>query len=544
MTLSRAIIAAAWWALVLCGCGGDGRVVDAGAPPPPMDSGGGDGDGGRLDDDASAPDAASDANELLDAGPRFELHVEWTPCTTAGLPAECADVEVPVDWNDPTGLTITVFVKRRARAVSRGQFWLLHGGPGGSGRAFDSTAAIELIDAIAPDLDVYVLDHRGSGASARLSCAALAGPMYALTSDDMASCASELSRRQPVELRAATPTAAARDLGALIDATRRPGDHVFVTGGSYGTYWAQRYLQLFPDQPDAVILDGLVFPPISGDWLAYDETHDRLGRDLLALCDGDPGCAAHLTPDAETFMTRLREAAMPPCSVALDPSVPLPFVAAQLMHVRQGQMYLFPMLFRLARCDVEDRMVIPRIAAIPAGFDPGYSLPAFLHIALQLAPQSGADDVAAFERTALFDPGLGRLLALAAPVWPIHDPDPMPDEVPESDVPILMLNGTIDPQTSIESARAIAARLAGRHRTFVELPSTLHNSVMQSQTAASLRGEELSCSLQIIREFLLAPDAAPDTSCTADILPQVVSGGSPEENMATLGVEDAWGAAL
>ncbi|MCC7542830.1 MAG: hypothetical protein IT379_41830 [Deltaproteobacteria bacterium] len=48
------------------------------------------------------------------------------------------------------------------------------------------------------------------------------------------------------ELRATTPTGAARDLGALIDATRGAADRVFVHGGSYGTYWAQRYLQLFP----------------------------------------------------------------------------------------------------------------------------------------------------------------------------------------------------------------------------------------------------------------------------------------------------------
>ncbi|MCC7539995.1 MAG: alpha/beta fold hydrolase [Deltaproteobacteria bacterium] len=542
MARSRAVIVAAWWGVLMCGCGDDAaadadaaRAIDAST-----------GDAGPPDRDASvAADAAGDASELpdgapSDAGPRFALSIEWTPCTAAGNPAECADVEVPVDWDDPMGPTSTVFVKRRTHATSRGQLWILHGGPGGSGRIFDSSASVQLIGAIAPDLDVYTLDHRGSGGSGKLSCAVLSRPLHTIGAEQLSDCAGELMRRQPAELRATTPTGAARDLGALIDATRGAG-RVFVHGASYGTYWAQRYLQLFPDQPDAVVLDGLVFPSISPNWLGYDEVHDRLGRDLLALCDRDPDCSAHLTPDAETFMTTLRDAGMPPCPDALDPAVPLPLRASQLMKLRSGQMYLFPLLYRASRCNAEDRVVIPRITAMGSISDPGSSLAAFVHIALQLGPQSSAADAEAFASTALFDPGLGRLVALAAPVWPTVDPDPVPDEVPGGDAPVLMLNGTIDPQTPIETARAIAARLAGPHRVFVELPNTLHTSVIASQTAASLRGEELPCGARIERDFLAAPDVAPDTSCIADILPQAI-GGSPEDNVASLGVEDAWGA--
>ncbi|MCC7542829.1 MAG: alpha/beta hydrolase [Deltaproteobacteria bacterium] len=164
-------------------------------------------------------------------------------------------------------------------------------------------------------------------------------------------------------------------------------------------------------------------------------------------------------------MTTLRDADMPPCPDALDPDVPLSLLATQLMKLRSGQMYLFPLLYRASRCSAEDQMVIPRITALRSVLvDPGSSLAAFVHIGLQLGLQSSAAEAEAFASTALFDPGLGRLIGLAAPVGPTVDPDPVPDAVPESDAAILMLNGTLDPQTPIEPARAIAARLAGPHR--------------------------------------------------------------------------------
>src|SRR5689334_21902983 len=84
--------------------------------------------------------------------------------------ADCASVEVPLDWKHPEGRKIPFFVKRlrgNSSAAHR-QLWLLEGGPGAAGDGLDSLAA----DAVAKDpaLDVYIPDHRGTGRSARLDC--------------------------------------------------------------------------------------------------------------------------------------------------------------------------------------------------------------------------------------------------------------------------------------------------------------------------------------------------------------------------------------
>ena len=50
------------------------------------------------------------------------------------------------------------------------------------------------------------------------------------------------------------------DVGELINLFKRNGIHdsAFVYGVSYGTYWAERYMQLFPRQAKGVILDSVV----------------------------------------------------------------------------------------------------------------------------------------------------------------------------------------------------------------------------------------------------------------------------------------------
>ena len=49
-----------------------------------------------------------------------------------------------------------------------------------------------------------------------------------------------------------------RDLAAVLERTRKPGQRSFVYGVSYGTYWAQRYLHVAPTQAAGVILDSIV----------------------------------------------------------------------------------------------------------------------------------------------------------------------------------------------------------------------------------------------------------------------------------------------
>ena len=66
--------------------------------------------------------------------------------------------------------TIDIWVSLRpAQGVSKGQLWLLDGGPGG-----DSAGLSQAVDGRSfgsfNDYDLYVLQHRGTGDSTWMSC--------------------------------------------------------------------------------------------------------------------------------------------------------------------------------------------------------------------------------------------------------------------------------------------------------------------------------------------------------------------------------------
>ena len=93
-------------------------------------------------------------------------------------------------------------------------------------------------------------------------------------------------------------TFSAIDLRAMIEVERRAGQSVFVTGGSGGTILAQRFLQLFPDAVDGVILEAINAPDRTiVDW---GDAHASAMRNLLDVnCAGDPACGPRL--GAEPF---------------------------------------------------------------------------------------------------------------------------------------------------------------------------------------------------------------------------------------------------
>src|SRR5262249_2285371 len=92
-----------------------------------------------------APAAPPPAAVQPDPPASKPARVSCTPCAmytgTDGREAECAHVEVPLDWSDPEGKKAVFFVKRvLGTAKKRRQVWLLQGGPGGAGDGFEDIA--------------------------------------------------------------------------------------------------------------------------------------------------------------------------------------------------------------------------------------------------------------------------------------------------------------------------------------------------------------------------------------------------------------------
>src|SRR5688572_26126213 len=136
-------------ALVIVGCGGEASSTnDPTTETKPPQSG---------DPNGDAPSG----------DPTSAIKFESCSLKTGGNDgrAECANVEVPLDWKSPSGKKVTFFVKRLLGkgAEPRKQLWLLQGGPGAAGDGLEPLA--EEVAARDDGVDIYIPDHRGTGRS-------------------------------------------------------------------------------------------------------------------------------------------------------------------------------------------------------------------------------------------------------------------------------------------------------------------------------------------------------------------------------------------
>ncbi|NUP04968.1 MAG: alpha/beta fold hydrolase [Polyangiaceae bacterium] len=486
--------------------------------------------------------------------------IDWEPCPLYvdqpnGPQAECALIDAPLRWAEPDGPTIGIFVQRLRGAAAdvRGQIWFLEGGPGGSGADFDSF--MERMQELDPTLDLYTVDHRGVGRSARLTCADQEKPSsdwgISVSPDEAAGCRDALVETWGDDLAEFSTTAAGRDLAHLIDATAEPGKDVFVYGVSYGTYWAHRYLQVAPDQATAVILDSIA--PPGETFVPYDRDFDQVGRDFMALCAADPLCSEKLGADPWSALVdlsnALEEGHCPQLTATwgLDAST-LPVVLASLLMGPVTRTYFPALVYRYARCSPPDIDAIEHLLTVFFGgpqettyYDELMSDSLFYNVALsELWPNANEHptlrainaEQAGLEVTV----GLTPRVTEVQGIWPAYPDDEYVEEWADTDIPLLMMNGDLDPQTPIWVAQPAAEHLHAANQQFVRVPRSAHCVVAATPVAQS---SDQSCGLTMMLSFLQDPNVPVDTSCIANI-PAESFTGVPANNLYVFGIQDLW----
>ncbi|MCU0693894.1 MAG: alpha/beta hydrolase [Polyangiaceae bacterium] len=446
----------------------------------------------------------------------------WTRCPP-GFVQQCAKVQVALNWDDPQGATIDLHVARLAAPSARtGQLWLLQGGPGGSGA--DLVDLIRALGNLAPHLDVYTLDHRGVGHSTRLGCpeqeATDSPGAHYISPEEFPACMEAVKSQWGQRLAHFSTTQAARDLAYLIDRTRGPHDQVFVLGCSYGTYWAIRYLQVAPEQATGVILDSIAPPAfrISG----FDAQFDPVAQTLMQACEADAVCAARLGP---ATWSRLRSiyalADQGHCQETGFTRDTLRGVMGGLLTSWQGRLFAPALAYRFERCDPGDVRAIEHLGqALQSAESPTeklYSDVLHHHVALSelwASPPPSTDELQQIVSSSLFAPGYGPRVGSQLARWPLYPRDSLVDQWPSTSVPLLMLNGDMDPQTPLASARVVEDHLRAAHQHFVRVRLAAHTVAVQSPMNDV---EQLPCGLQMILGFLGAPTAPLDTSCLAGL---------------------------
>ncbi|HEX8630074.1 MAG TPA: alpha/beta hydrolase [Catenuloplanes sp.] len=255
---------------------------------------------------SAAPGATAAAKPFHRTSPIEARRVDQVPTPELGWYkcfdyAECATVELPLDYDDPRGPSTELAllrVKARDQKKRIGSLFLNPGGPGALGTAIALAAPYFLGDEVLDRFDVVGVDPRGVGYSENLRCfrsvkdqtVSMAGfdvvfpytrtqeKAYVASAKAMGRACSTTGR----PLAGAMSTAeVARDMDVL---RRAVGDRkLSFLGFSYGSALGQYYANMFPDRVRAVALDGIIDPLA---WVGEPGTRDVIQDDRLHSADG------------------------------------------------------------------------------------------------------------------------------------------------------------------------------------------------------------------------------------------------------------------
>lgn len=512
------------------------------------------------DDQATSQDAGSDAPRVVEEAGNVDAGTDAGEASVAyrGCPGQfsglCADIQVPLDYANPDGKKISIFVDQIVtNKSSKKVLWLLQGGPGASGS--DLVTLAQSLAPGLPDFDIYTLDHRGVGLSSRLGCPQetaifttgdpLADAGFGLSDSGplVQPCIDAVKQTYGADLAQYNTSNAARDLNYVINATKRADQEVYVYGVSYGTTWAHRYLQIFPDAANGVVLDSIVAPV--GEALSRFDLHgDLAGMKLAELCKQDAVCSAKLGPDPWTHVKNI----VATIGTGHCPELGLTqetrrFLFA-FLQTWGGDVYPFAALWRYERCSAEDVTVLKTFAQQSRLFDlqPGLEFAPILYYNVGYSeiwedPAPSDEELRARFDNAVFP--AGQAMDLPHSIWPTYPKDEYWGKYAVTQTPLLMLNGTLDVQTPIETASQMKDHLNGPHQTFVTIPNANHGTVFNSPTTTFSKNGGQNCGLVMMEGFLENPTEAVDQSCLND-LAAIDFSGVASSNAYFFGTTEIW----
>jgi pimeloyl-ACP methyl ester carboxylesterase len=199
--------------------------------------------------------------------------IVWADCPKTSAPGlDCGTIKVPIDYNEPSGDTVTLFIARlKANGTSRiGNLLFNPGGPGGSGSQTVIDVARRPSSLFSPKLlanyDIIGLDPRGVGQSSPIQCdpeifnrrvsifPKTEADFVKLADHNKEFGASCKQKSGPLFDHMDT-TSTAKDF-ELVRQALGEGKLNFLTF-SYGTLIATAYAELYPEQIGRMALDGI-----------------------------------------------------------------------------------------------------------------------------------------------------------------------------------------------------------------------------------------------------------------------------------------------
>ena len=426
--------------------------------------------------------------------------VPWLDWAACGDGLECTTARVPLDYDRPSGPTITLaLIRLPASDPGRriGSIFLNPGGPGKSGVDAVRQGGRSLFSAeVRARFDLVGLDPRGIGASTPLRCfntldqalgvlppfpfPVTAAEERLWVDADRTFARACAGRGGPILDHMATADVA-RDLDLLRQAV---GDRQLTYAGlSYGAYLGATYANLFPAKVRALVLDG-VPDPIAwatgrGDQAATWPLFNRVGSaegasatlgEFFRLCDqGGPACAFSQGDPRRRYQALARRLVANPVQTPDGPVGYADLVYATLLALQDPAAW--PELAqRLQQLDSLTRQ--PTAAATRLGTSqPDYSNVLEGPAGVACSDSDNPDQVGAWQRAAdaaeRTAPYFGRYWTWFSSIcqpWPGHDPDRYTGPWTAQTVnPVLVVGNRFDPATPYQGAVSLA-RILPRSR--------------------------------------------------------------------------------
>jgi pimeloyl-ACP methyl ester carboxylesterase len=273
--------------------------------------------------DSTVTDDEGAAGGQGEAGPDDgTAQLEWSSCMGG---AECAELDVPVDYADPDGDTLTLSIARVPASGDRiGALFVNPGGPGATASDFAADIAFALPSEVTERFDIVGVDPRGLGASAidcRGDMEELYGVDYSIDSPEDTTELLSVSQEYVDGCASAAgdllPFLGTEEVARDIDAVRAAmgDDQLNYLGFSYGSATGQMLAELFPDRVRAMIIDGILELGPTG----VQSSVDQAAGFEMALqawaedCNADSSCP--LAPDAigavEQLQNEVEQAPIP-----------------------------------------------------------------------------------------------------------------------------------------------------------------------------------------------------------------------------------------
>ncbi|MGK5114081.1 alpha/beta hydrolase [Geodermatophilus sp. CPCC 205506] len=503
----------------------------------------------------------------------------WAPCgttpegTAAGV--ECARAPLPMDYDDPGGAQVDIFVARvpaTDQANRIGTLFVNFGGPGGPAAEFFQMLGPGPFQLLSQRFDIVGFDPRGVGQSSpAVACAAPAADVPtppdpvppepappstwpapspaeidvdALVAEAQAYVDACLANNGEILEHLSTANVA-RDMDALRAALGE--EQLSYLGFSYGTFLGATYASLFPDRYRAMVLDGAIDPD---KWINDPETdatilaagfEDALDRFLDACaadqvaCSGFGGADPHAAYDA-----LLATANATPIPAPGFPEDPAPVTADDIRGVTLTLLYAKQawgiLALALAQAEDGDGSAIRALIAIltdPA--DPMGDRYFTISASEQRWPtdietylQRGAEDFVAFPH---FWNLLGAYSQIPYALWPAHDEDAFggPFVADPSAPPVLVVGTTHDPATPYSEAVALTEQLGNArlitmdgdgHTAYGGNSSCIDSATDSYLVTVTLPAEGTVCPQEV--PFAL-PEDVPIPAGTATSLPLAVT---------------------